>query len=279
MNVMHPQTDPTAALAARPAVVSRQDWLQARRALLAKEKALTRARDALNAERRRLPMVEVDKDYQFETDQGCRSLHDLFEGRRQLVIYHFMFSPDDPPPGQTHPWSEGCPGCSHMADNMPHLAHLHARDTSFTMISRAPLAKITPFKRRMGWTLPWASSFGSDFNYDFHVTLDPAAAPPEYNYKAVERSDIDGKEYSLSGEQPGLSAFLQDRGRIYHTYSTFSRGLDALINTYNILDLTVLGRQEAWEDSPPGWPQSRDFWLRHHDRYDGAPQAAASCCT
>lgn len=275
MNVMHPHPQ-NETLSARPPVVSREDWLKARQTLLAKEKAFTRQRDALNAERRRLPMVEIDKDYEFETEQGRRSLRDLFEGRRQLVIYHFMFSPDDPPPGQTHPWSEGCPGCSHVADNLPHLAHLHARGTSFTMVSRAPLSKIMPFKRRMGWTMPWASSFGSDFNADFHATLDPAVAAPEYNYRPVPRSS-DG-ELSLSGEMPGLSCFLQDDGRIYHTYSTYSRGLDMLLNTYHLLDLTALGRQEGWEDSPAGWPQSQDFWLRHHDRYDAAPQAAASCC-
>ena len=278
MNVMKPQPHPTDNLAARPPVVSREDWLKARRTLLAKEKAFTRARDALNADRRGLPMVEVTKDYSFETPQGRKSLLDLFESRRQLIVYHFMFSPDDPPPGETHPWSEGCPGCSHIADNMPHLAHLHARDTSFTMVSRARLARIEPFRRRMGWALPWASSFGSDFNYDFHATLDPAVAPPEYNYQPVQPSQLDGKEYSMSGEQPGLSCFLQDRGRIYHTYSAFSRGLDILLNTYNLLDMTALGRQEAWETSPAGWPQSEDFWLRHHDKYDGQPQATPDCC-
>lgn len=275
MNVMHlhPQNE---TLAARPPVVSREDWLKARQTLLAKEKAFTRQRDALNAERRRLPMVEIDKEYEFETQEGRRSLRDLFEGRRQLVIYHFMFSPDDPPPGQTHPWSEGCPGCSHIADNLPHLAHLHARGTSFTMVSRAPLSKIMPFKRRMGWAMPWASSFGSDFNADFHVTLDPSVAAPEYNYRPVPRSS-DGA-LSFSGEMPGLSCFLQDGGRVYHTYSTYGRGLDMLLNTYHLLDMTALGRQEPWEDSPAGWPQTKDFWLRHHDKYDNAPQAPANCC-
>jgi predicted dithiol-disulfide oxidoreductase (DUF899 family) len=275
MNVMqpHPQDE---ALTARPSVVSREEWLKARLKLLEKEKAFTRQRDALNAERRRLPMVQIDKAYEFETPQGRRSLRELFEGRRQLVIYHFMFSPDDPPPGQTHPWSEGCPGCSHLADNLPHLSHLHARGTSFAMVSRAPLSKIMPFKRRMGWTMPWVSSFGSDFNADFHVTIDPTMAAPEYNYRAVPKSP--GGELSFSGELPGLSCFLQDDGRIYHTYSAYSRGLDMLLNTYHLLDMTALGRQEPWEDSPAGWPQTKDFWLRHHDKYDAAPQPAASCC-
>lgn len=261
-----------------PPVVSRAQWLEARRALLLKEKQLTRARDALNAERRRLPVVAIDKDYVFETPQGRKGLLDLFEGRSQLVIYHFMFDPDDPPPGQTHPYSEGCPGCSHVADNIPHLSHVHARDTAFTMVSRAPLAKITPFKRRMAWTMPWVSSFGSDFNYDFGVTIAPAIAPPEYNYQDAEALRAKGQLEHVKGELPGLSVFLRDGNRIYHSYSTFGRGLDGLLNTHNILDLTPYGRQEGWEDSPAGWPQSKDFWLRHHDRYDGQPQATPDCC-
>lgn len=262
-----------------PEIVSREEWLNARRALLRKEKELTRQRDVLNAERRRLPVLPVENDYVFETEPGVRkNLLDLFEGRHQLVIYHFMFDPDDPPPGQTHPYSEGCPGCSHVADNIPHLSHLQARDTAFTMVSRAPLAKITPFKRRMGWTMPWASSFGSDFNYDFGVTIDPAIAPPEYNYQDAEALKARGQLEHVKGELPGLSVFLRDGNRIYHSYSTFGRGLDALLNTYNILDLTPYGRQETWEDSPPGWPQTSDFWLRHHDKYDGQPKATPDCC-
>jgi len=266
------------AAPALPPVVSREQWLEARRALLLKEKELTRARDALNAERRRLPVVAIDKDYSFETSQGRKSLLDLFEGRSQLVVYHFMFDPDDPPPGQTHPYSEGCPGCSHIADNIPHLSHIHARDTAFTMISRAPLNKIEPFRRRMGWTMPWASSFGSDFNYDFGVTVDPTRAPPQYNYADAEALKAKGQLEHVKGELPGLSVFLRDGQRIYHSYSTFGRGLDGLLNTYNILDLTPYGRQELFEESPAGWPQSKDFWLRHHDKYDGQPQATPDCC-
>lgn len=274
---MNDMTKPAAP--ALPPVVSRAEWLETRRALLQKEKELTRARDALNAERRRLPVIAVEKDYSFDTEQGGRkSLLDLFEGRSQLAIYHFMFDPDDPPPGQTHPYSEGCPGCSHVADNIPHLSHLHARDTSFTMVSRAPLAKIMPFKRRMGWTMPWASSFGSDFNYDFGVTVDPAIAPPEYNYQDAEALKARGQLEDVKGELPGLSVFLRNGEKIYHSYSTFGRGLDALLNTYNILDLTPYGRQETWEDSPAGWPRTNEFWLRHHDKYDGQPQAMPDCC-
>ena len=275
MNEMSKPTSPGAAL---PPVVSREQWLDARRALLAKEKQLTRARDALNAERRRLPVVAIDKEYSFETPQGRRTLLDLFDGHSQLIVYHFMFDPDDPPPGRSHPYSEGCPGCSHVADNIPHLSHLQARDTSFTMISRAKLAKIEPFKRRMGWTMPWASSFGSDFNYDFGVTVDPAIAPPEYNYQDAEALKARGQLEDVTGELPGLSVFLRNGNRIYHSYSTFGRGLDGLLNTYNLLDLTPYGRQEEWEASPPGWPQTKDFWLRHHDRYDGQPQATPDCC-
>lgn len=273
---MNDMTKPAAP--ALPPVVSRAQWLEARRALLRKEKELTRARDVLNAERRRLPVVAVDKDYVFETPQGRKRLLDLFEGRSQLAVYHFMFDPDDPLPGQTHPYSEGCPGCSHVADNIPHLSHVHARDTSFIMVSRAPLAKIMPFKRRMGWTMPWVSSFGSDFNYDFGVTIDPATAPPEYNYQDAEALKAKGQLEHVKGELPGLSVFLRDGDSVYHSYSTFGRGLDGLLNSYNILDLTPYGRQEGWEDSPAGWPQSSDFWLRHHDKYDGQKQASPDCC-
>ncbi|MGH7631665.1 MAG: DUF899 domain-containing protein, partial [Gemmatimonadales bacterium] len=167
-----------------PRIVSQDEWLVARKELHAKEKELTRQRDALNAERRRLPMVGIDKEYVFEGPEGRASLLDLFGGRRQLIVYHFMFDPNDPPPGKSgDPWDEVCPGCSHVVDNIPHLAHLHARDTSLVLVSRARQAKIRPFKTRMGWTVPWYSSYGSDFNYDFHATTDEAVAPVEYNYQ------------------------------------------------------------------------------------------------
>ena len=157
-----------------PDVVSRADWLAARKELLVREKQATRARDELNAARRRLPMVVIDKDYVFEGPDGKASLAGLFEGRRQLVIYHFMFGPD---------WDAGCPSCSGFADQVGHLEHLNATETTFAAVSRAPLAKITPFRQRMGWTFPWYSAYGSDFNYDFHVTLDESVAPVEYNYR------------------------------------------------------------------------------------------------
>ena len=219
---------------ALPNVVTRAEWLVARQELLAKEKELTRRRDALNAERRRLPMVGIEKDYVFEGSNGKASLLDLFEGRRQLIIYHFMFDPD---------WDEGCDGCSMMVDNMGHPAHLHARETSRVLVSRAPLAKIEPFKKRMGWTVPWFSSFDSDFNQDFGVTTD-------------------------EGETFGLSVFLRDRDNVYHTYFTSGRGPEYLGSNFSYLDLTPFGRQEVWEDSPEGWPQTPLYeWWRHHDRY------------
>ncbi len=217
-----------------PKVVTRAMWLAAREALLAREKELTRRRDALNAERRRLPMVGIEKDYVFEGPNGHANLIDLFEERRQLILYHFMFDPKR---------DEGCNGCSMMVDNMGHPAHLHARDTSRVLVSRAPLAKIEPFKTRMGWTIPWYSSFGSDFNDDFGVTGD-------------------------DGETFGLSVFLHDGNEVYHTYFTQGRGVEYLGSNFSYLDLTPFGRQEVGEDSPDGWPQTPLFsWWRHHDRY------------
>jgi predicted dithiol-disulfide oxidoreductase (DUF899 family) len=266
---------------AMPTIVSRAEWLAARKELLVKEKNLTRARDALNAERRRLPMVRVDKTYFFEGPGGEASLLDLFDGRRQLIVYHFMFDADPPPAGRSGaPWDEGCPGCSHTADNVPHLAHLHARDTSLVFVSRAPWSRIAPFKTRMGWTVPWYSSFESDFNYDFHVTLDDSRGSVEWNFQSAARLVEAGKIPSTKGELPGLSVFLRDDDSVFHTYSTYARGLDQLLTTYHYLDLTPYGRQEAWEDSPPGWPKTpaEVFWLRHHDRYGEVPGSPDSCC-
>lgn len=267
-------------MTAMPPIVSREEWLAARKALLAKEKALTRQRDALNAERRCLPMVMIDKNYMFEGPNGRLRLADLFDGRSQLIIYHFMFDADPPPPGKSGaPWDEGCPGCSHIADNLPHLSHLHARDTSLVMVSRAPLAKIAPFKTRMGWTMPWVSSFGSAFNYDFHVSLDAAHDSTEWNFQDAEELRKTGRIPEVKGELPGVSVFLRnDAGRVFHTYSAYSRGLDHLLNTLNYLDLTPYGRQEIWENSPPGWPQSKEFWLRHHDRYEDQRPEKSACC-
>jgi predicted dithiol-disulfide oxidoreductase (DUF899 family) len=216
-----------------PQIVSRDEWLVARKELLTKEKEATRARDQLNAERRRLPMVKIDKEYLFEGSDGQASLLNLFDGRRQLIVYHFMFDPS---------WDEGCMGCSFVVDNIGHLTHLHARDTSLAVVSRAPLTKSEPFKTRMNWTIPWFSSYGSDFNYDFHVTTD-------------------------DGEVSGVSVFLREGATIFHTYTTTARGNDLLLGTYNYLDLTPLGRQEDWEE-PPGRSNSPAMgWLRRHDTY------------
>ena len=240
-----------------PKVVSRDEWLVARKDLLAKEKEFTRQRDALNAERRRLPMVKVDKDYVFEGPDGQLRLCDLFDGRRQLIVYHFMFDPS---------WDEGCPMCSFLVDNIGHLAHLHARDTSLAVVSRAPLAKIQPFKRRMGWSFLWYSSFGSDFNYDFDVTLDENVAPVEYNYRDKAAHEKAAMPWFTKGELPGLSVFLREGNAVFHTYSTYARGGDLLIGTYNYLDLTPLGRQEGWGGTED-LNQQGDMWVRHHDKY------------
>jgi predicted dithiol-disulfide oxidoreductase (DUF899 family) len=252
-----------------PTPVSRAEWLTARKTLLAKEKDLTRQRDAVNAARRQLPMVRVDKDYVFDGSRGPATLPDLFEGRRQLIVYHFMFDPS---------WDEGCPSCSFLVDNIGHLSHLHARDTTLALVSRAPLAKIAPFRSRMGWTVPWYSSFGSDFNYDFHVTLDDTVAPVEYNYTDKAALLRKGEAYFTEGESHGLSVFLRDGGIVYHTYSTYARGTDPLVGTYNYLDLTSLGRQEDWEEPLGRSDSSFLAWVRHHDRYRDARQAGDTCC-
>lgn len=261
----------------KPPVVNRDQWLAARKQLLAKEKAATRAADALAAERRQLPMVEIDQDYEFEGPEGRVKLLDLFDGRRQLLVYHFMFDADAPPAGKSGaPWDEGCPGCSFVADNVPNLSHLRARETNFVMVSRAPLAKIAPFKRRMGWNVPWYSSFGSDFNYDFHVTIDPERGSTEWNYRDTQEL-VDGKKIpSVKGELPGLSVFLRDGERIYHTYTSYARGLEPLITVYHLLDLTPFGRGEGWGGMPDVNGAGRN-WLRHHDKYDAETQTP-SCC-
>jgi len=256
-------------------IVSRDAWLAARRELLAREKALTRQHDALNSARRKLPVVEIDKDYRFDSSQGPARLLDLFDGRRQLLVYHFMFDPGLPPAGRSGaPWDEGCPSCSYLVDNIGHLSHLHARDTSLVLVSRAPLAKINSFKARMGWSVPWVSSFGSDFNYDFHTTTDEAVVPVEYNYQDKATLIAKGEIYHLAGEQPGVSAFLREGTRVFHAYSSYGRGLDLLIGTYNWLDLTPLGRQEGLDGMPDAVNHGM-AWLRHHDRY---ADEAASCC-
>jgi len=228
-----------------PQVVSRERWLVARKELLAKEKELTRRRDALNTERRELPMVKVDKDYAFEGPEGKASLLDLFDGRRQLIVGHFMFDPD---------WEEGCSSCSAGADEVSNglLEHLHARDTEFVYVSRAPLDKIERYKARKGWSFHWYSSHGSDFNYDFHVTLDESVASVEYNYRTKAEHEQAGTSYYVEGEQsieaPGSSFFLRDGETVFHTYSTYARGAEMTGGSYYFLDLTALGRQEDWEE-------------------------------
>jgi predicted dithiol-disulfide oxidoreductase (DUF899 family) len=228
-----------------PHVVSRDEWLVARKELLAKEKELTRARDALNADRRRLPMVKIDKDYVFEGPDGKASLLDLFDGCRQLILQHFMFDPR---------WEDGCPSCSAAADEISDglLAHLRARGTTFAAVSRAPIDKIERYRARKGWTFPWYSSYGSDFNHDFHVTMDESVAPIEYNYRTRAEHERAGTAYYFEGEQPieepGFSFFLRDGDDVFHTYSTYARGAEMLGGSYYYLDLTALGRQEAWEE-------------------------------
>jgi predicted dithiol-disulfide oxidoreductase (DUF899 family) len=228
-----------------PPVVSPAEWQAAREALLTEEKEATRARDALAAERRRLPMARIDKDYAFDGPDGRARLLDLFEGRRQLLLYHFMFGPNQ---------DAGCDGCSMFVDQVGHLAHLHARDTSFALVSRAPLAKIAAYRKRMGWTIPWFSSFESNFNFDFGVS---PKTPKQDAYQ--------------DGESFGLSVFLRDGDSVFRTYFTSARGVEALGSVWSFLDLTPLGRQEDWEDSPAGYPQTKRYeWWRRHDEYDQA---------
>jgi predicted dithiol-disulfide oxidoreductase (DUF899 family) len=246
---------------ARPRVVSRGEWLAARKELLAKEKELTRRRDSLNVERRRLPMVWIEKDYVFEGPNGRCTLGDLFEGRRQLIVYHFMFD---------RAWDEGCPSCSFVADSFAGaLVHLAARDTSFAVISRAPIAKIERFKKRMGWKFPWLSSFGSDFNYDFQVTLDENHT--EYNYAPVSAQPAG---YPQEGQREGLSVFLRDGDRLFHTYSTYQRGLipSSTRTTSSITRRSAARRRTAgrWH----GCATTTSTRRPHEDRGHETPQ----CC-
>ena len=237
-------------------VVSREEWLAARRALLAKEKEVTRLRDRVNAERLALPWVKVEKNYVFDTPQGKKTLAELFDGRSQLIVYHFMFGPD---------WAAGCPGCSFLADHidgaLPHLEH---HDVTMIAVSRAPLPKIAAYKRRMGWRFPWVSAFGNDFNYDYHVSFTRdalASGKVFYNFNETEPGD------GGNDELPGLSAFYRDAaGDIFHTYSSYARGPEELIGTLMILDRTPKGRNEA---------TIMDF-VRRHDEYEAS--AKKDCC-
>src|SRR5437762_3801485 len=239
-----------------PKVVSREEWLVARKKLLAKEKQLTRQRDAIAAERRQLPWVKVEKNYAFDSPSGKKTLAELFEGRSQLIVYHFMFGPE---------WQEGCPSCSFNMDHTDGaLVHLAQRDVTFAAISRAPLPKIEAFKKRMGWRFKWVSSYGSDFNYDYHVSFTKdqmAKGRVNYNFDLVEFP---------SEEAPGISVFYNDgTGHVFHTYSTYARGTEVVLGTYNYLDLVPKGRDE--DDLP--FTMS---WIRHHDRYDDGYLADAS---
>jgi predicted dithiol-disulfide oxidoreductase (DUF899 family) len=230
----------------QPRIVSRDEWLAARKRHLSKEKELTRLRDDLSAERRELPWVRVDKPYAFEGSKGKETLADLFDGRSQLVIYHFMFGPE---------WEQGCPSCSWAADNIDgNVVHLNARDVTVAMVSRAPLALIEAFKRRMGWRFKWVSSYGTDFNYDYHVSFareEMAKGNVHYNF---------GPNGFPSDEAPGVSVFYKNgEGEIFHTYSSYARGAESLLGGYYFLDIVPKGRDE---EKP--WTMS---WVRHHDRY------------
>ena len=238
-----------------PSVVSPEKWLAARRELLREEKEFTKFRDRLAARRRELPWVKVEKPYVFESPRGRVALADLFEGRSQLIVYHFMFGPG---------WEEGCKSCSFVSDHLaPAVVHLQARDVAFAAISRAPLAEITPFKERMGWTFNWVSSHGNDFNRDYHVSFtaaELAKGKVDYNYGMTD--------FPVE-EAPGLSVFARAaNGEVYHTYSTYSRGLDLLIGTYNLLDLVPMGRDEDSEATMS--------WVRYHDRYGQPADAVAT---
>jgi len=254
----------------RPKVVSQEEWLAARKELLAKEKQLTRQSDALAAERRGLPWVKVDKNYVFDTPSGRKTLAELFENRRQLIVYHFMFGPE---------WNEGCPSCSILGDHIDASAvHLANRDVTLIAISRAAIAKIEEFKKRMSWRFKWASSFSNDFNRDYHVSFtkdEVASKDMYYNFK---------RQSFPSEEGPGLSVFYKnENGEVFHTYSTYGRGAERMMGVYGYLDIAPKGRDEDALSFPMAW-------VRHHDRYDqdyyadsaAIPQQAkanaASCC-
>jgi predicted dithiol-disulfide oxidoreductase (DUF899 family) len=237
-------------------VVSREEWLEARRALLLKEKEATRLRDRLNAERMALPWVKVDKDYVFDTPQGKKTLSDLFDGRSQLMVYHFMLGPD---------WDAGCPGCSFLSDHVDGtLPHLNNHDVTWVAVSRASLGNIEAYKTRMGWNFPWVSSSGTDFNFDYHVSFTPqdlAKGQVVYNFTAIESENA-------NDELPGMSAFYKgEQGNVFHTYSSYARGLEEMVGTLMILDRAPRGRNE---DSTMGF-------VKRHDEYEPAQQASACC--
>jgi predicted dithiol-disulfide oxidoreductase (DUF899 family) len=244
-----------------PKIVTQNEWLVARKEFLAREKEFDHERDRLTEARRKLPMVKVEKEYEFDGPKGTVTLGDLFKGKRQLFVYHFMVHPD---PGTA------CKHCACVMDNLSGaLLHLPARDTSFAAVSRAPLAKIEAFKKRMQWTFSWVSSFKNEFNYDYHVTLDPDRGSTVYNYTKVD----------FRGEMPGLSVFFRDNDLILHSYSTYLRGLDMLLPMYHLLDRTPLGRQE---ENGTSMAHGEDSWIRFHDAYgvegDRQLRAEPACC-
>jgi predicted dithiol-disulfide oxidoreductase (DUF899 family) len=229
-----------------PPIASRDQWRAERKKLLVHEKELTKLGDRVNAERRRLPMVKIEKDYVFDGPQGKQNLQAVFDGRRQLIVYHFMFDPA---------WEKGCSGCTDLVNALGDLSMLAQRDTTFVLISRAPLAKLEAYKSEHGWSIPWLSSFGSDFNYDFHVTLDPKAAPVEFNFSTEAELGAAIKPR----EEHGFSVFFRLEDEVFHTYSSYARGNESVTDSYQLLDLTPYGRQEDFEDSPPGWPQKPTY--------------------
>ncbi|MFD7437802.1 DUF899 domain-containing protein [Streptomyces sp. NPDC059861] len=266
-----------------PEVVSREEWLSARKELLAAEKELTRARDRVNARRRRLPMVRVEAPYTFEGPDGTVGLADLFEGRSQLVVHHFMWIYDIDADGTEHPRDHGCSSCSSAADQIPaRLRQLHVRGTSLAAVSRAPYSKIAAFRDRMGWTFPWYSAADSAFNYDFHATIDDRVAPVLVNYRTPAELAGAGEPWDASrrGDYPGISAFLRVGEEVFHTYSAFGRGIEEFHNGDNYLDLTALGRQEAWEEprgrAEPLGLQVGGPAIRLPDEYGDAPGVTPS---
>ena len=234
-----------------PQIASHEAWLGARIELLAEEKELTKRRDALNTKRRELPMVAIEKEYVFQGPNGPAHLIDMFEGRHQLIVYHFMFDPS---------WDEGCPSCSSGTDELSpgFFEHLHTRDTSYAMVSRAPFDKLERWRDAKGWDVPWYSSFGTDFNIDFGATIDETKAPGVYNFRSRPEFEARGDTFFDSDqpfEMPGRSCFLQVDGQVFLTYSQYARGLEMTGGSYYFLDLTALGRQEDWEE-PRGRSES-----------------------
>lgn len=235
---------------AHPRIAAQDEWLAARKTLLEHEKEATQHRDRVNAERRRLPMVKIEKEYTFEGSNGSVTLEDLFDGRIQLIVYHFMFDPE---------WDKGCMGCTGYVDSLGALSMLNDRDTTFVLVSRAPLPKLEAYRLVRGWSVPWYSSFGSDFNYDFYVTLDEKVAPIEYNYRDKAEMERKNGPNSMQAEGHGLSVFFRVGNDVFHTYSTYARGVEGLTNAYSLLDVTPYGRQEDFEDSPSGYPQKPTY--------------------